>query len=185
MERFIPRYDESDEQYYEHLQNDPEWNRIYAFLRPGYWHVTSLQGWDAIRLSEAIMSNLSGRFESRFADISSRSYAYKYELVALFDFLTPNEREVTCQWGNTWDVLVNDTADQILLQLDRGRLEQKVIPNSEAWGRRDRKVLGGCIPFVEVCYPEEISTESILSTYRIPATHAFEFLPNRIKPEAM
>jgi hypothetical protein len=56
---------------------------------------------------------VDGRFPKRFGDITERSYAYKYNLVALFDFVTPSDREVMRQWGNAWDVLVNTNTDQI------------------------------------------------------------------------
>jgi hypothetical protein len=180
VERFIPSYDETDEPWYAEYLADPEWNRIYSLIRQGYWHVTSLQGWGAIRESGAIKPNLGGRFPRRFGDITERSYGYKNKLVALFDFHTPSDREVIRQWGNAWDVLVNTCEDHILLQLDRCRLEAKIIPNSKVWGRSDKKVLGGCIPFVEVWYPEEIPIDTVGTVYRVPATPRFEFRPVRV-----
>ncbi|MFL5340434.1 MAG: hypothetical protein ACJ8F7_09805 [Gemmataceae bacterium] len=181
MDRFVPAYDESDEPHYEQLRADPEWNRIYALIRQGYWHVTSLQGWEKIRESGAIKPNRGGRFPMRFGYVSERSYGRKSDLIALFDFATPSEGEVMRQWGNAWDVMVKNREDHILLQLERSSLEGRIIPNSEVFGRSDGKIAGGCIPFVEVWYPEDIPTDCIASVYRLPATCQFEFLPVRLR----
>jgi hypothetical protein len=169
MERFIPSYDESDEEWYARFRADAEWCRNYATLRNGYWHVTSMQGWQQIRESGSIRRNLGGRFPKRFGDITDRSYGYKINAIALFDFATPSEEEVMRQLGNAWDVITDMHADQVFLQVERGRLDARIVPNSECWGRSDGKVLGGCIPFIEVWYPDDIPADAIVSAYSIRA----------------
>lgn len=180
MERFIPMFDDRDRLEYERLRNDPEWGKIYAFIRRDYWHVTSTEAWREIRASGAIKPNVDGRYDKRFGDITNRSFGYLHRYVSLFDFLTPSEEEVMRQWGNSWDVLVDQKHDGLLLQLGRNNLAAKIVQNSTAWSEGKAQVRGGCIPHVEVWYPKEIAVDSVRNVWIIPATDRFEFEPRLI-----
>ncbi|GAA4468407.1 hypothetical protein GCM10023156_59380 [Novipirellula rosea] len=177
MDRFIPNFDDSDEPEYQRIGSDPSWRKIYDFVSNGFWHVTSPTSWDAIRSSGAIEPNVGGRFPKRFGDISDRSYGYLKKYVSIFDFATPTERQVMRQWGNSWDVLVAQDSDQILLQLDRESLSPDIIPNSANFNEAVGQIEGGCIPWVEVWFPHKIPVASIKGVFRIPATDRYEFKP--------
>jgi hypothetical protein len=174
LERFSYAKEQDDWplQYAEYRAN-PEWTRIYSFLRQGYWHVTSAEGWGAIRDSGAIKPNTGGRYPQRFST-SDRSYAHIHNCVSLFDFVSPSEEEVIQQWGNACDVLCEGT---VLLQLDRQLLEPNIILNRDVWGH---EVGYTCllIPFVEAWYAGEIPTAVITGRFRLPPVHGLsEFRP--------
>lgn len=113
----------------------------------------------------------------RFEFQTRRSYGYNHQCVSLFDFVTPSEDEVIRSWEHAWDVLVNVEAPTILLQLERSRLEPRIIPNSQGMqGAPDGKYYG-CIPYCEVWYPGEIPSDAISSVYQVPVASGFEFCP--------
>jgi hypothetical protein len=160
---------------------DPDWKRLYSFLRHGYWHGQSLQAWEVTRQEGAIKPNIDGRYPMRFEFQTLRSYGYNHKCVALFDFMTPSEDQVIRSWGHAWDVLVNEEAPTILIQLNRKHLEQKIIPNSQGMQPAPSGKQYGCIPFCEVWYPDEIPTAAITSVYRVPANSDFELCSGLIR----
>jgi hypothetical protein len=192
LERFIPTDDPTDdservEPQYALYRSNPEWRRIYSFLRRGYWHVTNPKSWEDIRKSRAIQPNLGGRYTARWGSpgtcveptLTDRSYAYIHKCVALFDFVYPSENEVIHQWGNAWDVLTDQGASTILIRLDRRRLRSKIIPNREGRKIVDDRAFG-CIPYCEVWYPDEIPTTFVIGVYEVPPPAGFEFKPKPI-----
>lgn len=177
MERFIPSSTENDEREYDRLRSDTEWNDIYSFIRHGYWHVTSIDGWSGIQKVGAIGPNVDGRYSKRFGDITDRSFGYINGFVSLFDFCDPTEEKIMRQWGNSWDVLVNTQEDQILIKFDRLKLITDIIPNARNFCPYRGQIEGGCIPWVEVWYPRAIPIAFIQSVYRLHSTQRFEFNP--------
>jgi len=182
MERFIPTGDaERDDPQIAACKSNPEWKYIYSFLHWGYWHVTNPTAWAAIRKCGVIRPNANEPSRTRWGEhLTSRSFAHVHKYVALFDFISPNEREVISQWGNAWDVLTNQGAATILIRLDRRRLRSKIIPNCEGRKIVDDKAFG-CIPFCEVWYPAEIPTAAITGVYEVPPPSGFEFKPRPIR----
>ncbi len=177
LERFIPRYDRRDEPQIAGYMSNPEWRRIYSFLHRGYWHVTNPTAWAAICECGVIRPNANGPFRTRWGEnVTSHSFAYIHKYVALFDFLSPGEREVILQWGNVWDVLTDEKAVNILIRLDRRRLRSRIIPNCEGQKIVDDKAFG-CIPYCEVWYPGEIPTNAVTGVYEVPPPSGFEFSP--------
>jgi hypothetical protein len=103
---------------------------------------------------------------------TERTFAYVHNYVALFDFVTPSEQEAIRQWENAWTFL---RASDILVRLDRRRLRSEIIPNH--LGRNDATACG-CIPYLEVWYPDEIPTRFITAIYVMPlSSHLGDFAP--------
>jgi hypothetical protein len=146
-------------------------------LRHGYWHVTTLAGCEEIRKAGAIKPNIDARFPARFDHTTRKSFGYVHRCVSLFDFATPSDEQVIRQWGNAWDVLTNTQATHVLLRLDRGHLEPKIMPNSVAYPKTKDGGIFGCIPWVEVWYPEDIAIAAVTAVYHIPPPRGFEFRP--------
>jgi hypothetical protein len=170
MEHF--NWNEAHEGQYAAYRSDPEWGRIYSFLRHGYWHVTSPGNWQAIKKSGAIKPNINGRFRTRWSGITDRSYAYIQECVSLFDFITPSEEDVIRLWDRSWPILTDNEATTVLLRIDRRQLRSKIIPNCEAGVKYLQ------IPHCEVWFPGPIPIDSISSVYHLPQVQIFgEFNP--------
>jgi hypothetical protein len=74
-------------------------------------------------------------------------------------------------------ILVDPSHDQILLQLDREQLEGRIVPSSACCDWQLGKINGGCVPHVEVWYPDDIPIRCVKNVYAILATDRLEFRP--------
>jgi hypothetical protein len=170
-------YNEEWEPQYVTNRSDPKWREVYSFVRRDYWHSTTPQHWDAIRQSGAIMPNRNRQFPSYWKGVvADHCYSIKHECIALFDFVTPTEEEIMRVWDRAWEVITfNARQVAVLLQIERQRLEDRIIPNGRA--SHDE----GHVPFCEVWYPDDIPIDAISGVYRLPLQENFgELNPERI-----
>ena len=66
MFRFDPGTPEEEAAQYAEIRANREWMNAYDFLKNYLWHVTSRNGWEAIKKCGAIEPNTDGKFESEF-----------------------------------------------------------------------------------------------------------------------
>lgn len=164
---------------YEPYKSSKIWEDIYAFLKRGIWHVTSRANWELIQSDGFIGRNLNGRYTMRFDTTSERSYGVKNELICLFDFETPTEDEVIRMWGRVWDVMIYQQGS-ILIALRRAALVDKLLPNTTCYWEGLQHG-GGCVPFCEAWYPDDIPTKFIDQVYELPPSNSVcEFIPKKM-----
>lgn len=142
------------EQVYQVQRTQSWWNPVYGLLREGLWHVTSPDGFRGIR-GDGWIDGKSGQMSWA---VSKNSYGYKRGYNSLFDFETPTEEECIRQWNNAFSVLYQRPIN-VLLQINRDVLEEKLIANSVALLDLDQHDL--VIWFVEAWYPERIPVSAI------------------------
>jgi len=144
------------------IRANPEWQRIYTFFRRDYWHATTPENWESIKADGEIRPNIGGRYRSNFNKYEM-SYSHKQEVVALFDFVGPTEDELIVVWRRAWDILTLGLKEtSVLLRLDRNRLRDKMIPNSEG------EATTLYVPYCEVWYPSAIAISDVVEAFRVP-----------------
>lgn len=129
------------------------WSPIYSLLRHGLWHITSPDGFRAIQI-DGWIDGVKGQISW---EQSAKSYGGKRGYNSLFDFETPTEEDCIRQWDNAISIL-HRLPINVLLQLDRDLLKEKLIANSAA---RIELTSDGFIRCVEAWYPEPIPVSAI------------------------
>lgn len=93
---------------------------------------------------------------------SEKSYGGKHDCIALFDFVTATDQQLDDNWEHALDLV-----GRVLVQLSWEQLRPKIISNDICRGKPVDGKYYGCIPFLEVWYPEDIPLSMITQIYRV------------------
>lgn len=131
---------------------------LMPILKKGILHRTGLQGYKGIKQSGHIEPNL-GQFPYSYPQ-SKTYYGGSNGFICLFDFESAEEedyRAIHLTWGQ---FLTDHKPITIIMRLNRQKLVQKLIPNSDAPKIGDPKYRS-YIPYVETWYPEPIPLSAV------------------------
>ena len=161
---YFDNHDESER--YRSYEQNLTWRGNIDSMKDGFWHSTSMTGWNAILTTQRILPSNTVQVGRRFSE-SDRSFAWNKKMVALFDFATPTLQQVIRQWANCWDVIRSYDESSILLQISRARIQDSMIANDACWDGSSQ-IDFGCIPWCEVWYPKPIPLSWVTGAFEIP-----------------
>lgn len=135
---------------------------VFPILRKGLWHTTSRNGYFGIRHNGYILPNTG---ERPFTwPQSADSLATHQRYVALFDFESATEDQCIRHHYKWTGFFMIHRPVTVAIQLDRGPLEPKLIPNEMT--REEPNFDKVWIPYVEVWYPSPIPA-AMIQTYLV------------------
>lgn len=109
-------------------------DKVEKFFGDDLWHITTPAAWPKIQASGFIRPNKNARFPFSGAT-TARSFALQHGLVSLFDFTLPpntSRAQRSNWWAGYFWFETRFRLGGVYLKIDRQKLTQPLIPNSEA-----------------------------------------------------